>query len=68
MAPCPPRKAIHGKVNQTPAMILTLGVAPGHMPVAVVKNRYGPADQSGTTAQYLSFDPSRMTIKDGTDA
>jgi len=68
MNPCPPRKAIHGKVNQTPAMILTLGVTPGHMPVAVVKNRYGPADQSGTTAHYLSFDPASMTIKDSGDA
>ena len=65
MNPCPSRKSIHGKVNQTPAMILTLGVAPGHMPIAVVKNRYGPADASGTTAHYLTFDPASMYLADG---
>lgn len=64
MRPCPPRRAIHGKVNQTPAMILTLGIAPGNMPVAVVKNRYGPADESGGTAHYLSFDPASMYLAD----
>jgi replicative DNA helicase len=64
MNPCPPRSAIHGKVNQTPAMIMTLGATPGHMPVAVVKNRYGPADVSGTTAHFLDFDPSSMYLRD----
>ena len=64
MNPCPPRRAIHGKVNQTPAMIWTLGMQPGHMPVAVVKNRYGPADISGTTAHYLTFDPTSMVLMD----
>lgn len=64
MHPCPPRRSIHGKVNQTPAMIWTIGASPGHMPVAVVKNRYGPADLSGTTAHFLTFDPSSMYLHD----
>lgn len=62
--PCPPRSSIHGKVAQTPAMIWTLGITPGHMPIAVVKNRYGPADPSGTTAHYLSYDPQSMHLSD----
>lgn len=62
--PCPPRSSIHGKVAQTPAMIWTMGMTPGHMPLAVVKNRYGPADPSGTTAHYLNCDMSTMYLSD----
>lgn len=62
--PCPPRKAIHGKVAQLPALILTVSVAPGAMLVAPVKNRHGPADASGQTAYWLKFDASTMTLTD----
>lgn len=62
--PCPARRDIHGKVSQTPAMVWTLGMQPGVMPIAVVKNRYGPADVSGSTAQYLPFDPASMYLSD----
>lgn len=63
--PCPPRKAIHGKVSQMPAMILTLAAqSNGYMAVACVKNRQGPADPSGKTAMYLTFQPSIMLLAD----
>jgi len=63
--PCPPRRAIHGKVNQMPALILTIGTAMGgFMPVACVKNRQGPADPTGQTAVWLVFDPSIMHLDD----
>ena len=40
----PARRAIHGKVSQLPALILTLGYDPGQatLSVAAVKNRFGP--------------------------
>lgn len=66
--PCPPRSAIHGKISQVPAVVLTLGVLhPGFMPVACVKNRQGPQDISGKTAMWLTFDPSVMHLSDLND-
>lgn len=63
--PCPPRSAIQGKVAQTPALILTVGNSqPGFMGVCPVKNRYGPADPSGSAASWLVYEPSRMYIGD----
>lgn len=63
--PCPPRKAIHGKVSQMPALILTIGnERQGYMPVACVKNRQGPADVTGQNAMWLTFDPSVMHLAD----
>jgi len=40
----PHRRAIHGKVSQLPALILTLGYDPNQntLAVAAVKNRFGP--------------------------
>ena len=40
----PARRAIHGKVSQLPALILTLGYDPNQatLSVAAVKNRFGP--------------------------
>jgi replicative DNA helicase len=63
--PCPPRKAIHGKISQMPALILTIGPSDGlYMPVCCVKNRQGPADITGQNAMYLQFDPSVMRLGD----
>ena len=63
--PCPPRSAVHGKVNQVPSLTLTLSSAePGLMAVAAVKNRYGPADASGQTALWMNYHPSTMQIAD----
>ena len=63
--PCPPKRAVHGKINQVPALILTLGPPQqGYLPVACVKNRQGPADLSGQTAMWLAFDPSVMRLSD----
>ena len=63
--PCPPRSAIQGKVAQTPALILTVtNSQPGFLGVCSVKNGYGPADPSGGTPVWLSYDPSRMYIAD----
>lgn len=63
--PCPPRAALHGKIAQIPSLILTLGASePGHLAVAPVKNRYGPADASGQMAIWMDYQPGTMTIKD----
>jgi hypothetical protein len=63
--PCPPRAALHGKIAQIPSLICTLASPnDGLMSVAPVKNRYGPADPSGSTALWLDYDPARMQIKD----
>ncbi len=64
--PAPPRSAVHGKVNQVPSLILTLGQAEGLLAVAPVKNRYGPADSSGRTCIWMEYSPSTMSLKDST--
>ena len=55
----PPRRAIHGKVSQLPAIILTLGYDPESrmLRVAPVKNRFGPHTADGTkwTTLYVDF-------------
>lgn len=67
--PCPPRAAIQFKVNQTPALILTLAHQPEglSMWIATVKNRTGPADASGKTAVQFTFDAGSMTLIDPKD-
>lgn len=63
--PCPPLYAVHGKVNQVPAVVLTVGVPQkGWMTVCAVKNREGNGDRNGHDAVWLQYDPSTMTIRD----
>ena len=63
--PAPPRAALHGKIAQVPSCILTLAAPqPGFMAVAAVKNRYGPADPTGSTAVWMDYHPASMTVKD----
>ena len=63
--PCQPMSAVQGMVNQTPALILTVGQAVGNMfGVAAVKNRYGRADRSGGSPVWLQFMPEFMFIAD----
>jgi len=63
--PCPPRAAVQGKVNQLPALILTLGQTPqGVLGVAAVKNRYGKADPSGSSPVWLQFNGEYMYVAD----
>ena len=63
--PCQPMSAVQGMVNQTPALILTVGQAAGNMfGVAAVKNRYGKADNSGSSPTWLQFQPEFMYIAD----
>lgn len=63
--PCPPLRAVHGKISQKPALVLTIGQAyQGFMPIAPVKNRSGFSDKSGGTAVWLAYDPATMTLKD----
>lgn len=64
--PCPPRSAIHGKISQVPAVVLTLGAQEGLMAVCPVKNRYGRADASGGSAVWMQFVPDSMTVRDAT--
>jgi len=55
----PARRAIHGKVSQLPALILTLGYHPvqGELKVAAVKNRFGPhaADGKDYVTLYVNY-------------
>ena len=62
--PCPPRFALHGKVAQTPSLILTVYPQLATMGVNAVKNRYGPADASGGSPVWLSYDPASMSVLD----
>lgn len=63
--PCPPRRAIHGKVAQVPALILTLAnVHDGVMAVAPVKNRYARAVADGSYFVKLAYDPATMHMND----
>ena len=53
------RRAIHGKVSQLPALIITLGFDPHNqvLKVAAVKNRFGPhtADGSDYIGLFVSY-------------
>ncbi len=55
----PARRAIHGKVSQLPALILTLGYDPNQktLAVAAVKNRFGPhtADASDYATLLVNY-------------
>ena len=55
----PHRRAIHGKVSQLPALILTLGYDPGEaiLRVAAVKTRFGPhtADASSYAVLFVNY-------------
>lgn len=59
--PCPPKKAIRGKVSQKPAMIWTTSDHGEKRPVARVKDRYeGGADKTGSTAVWLRLDQTNL--------
>lgn len=63
--PCQPMAAVQGMVNQTPAVILTVGqTGGGLLGVAAVKNRYGNADRTGNNPVFLQFNPEYMYIAD----
>lgn len=64
--PCPPQDAIHGRIAQVPALILTLNSAsnPGFIGVAPVKNRHASPCPYGDNPVWLSYDASRMAITD----
>lgn len=62
----PARRAIHGKVSQLPALILTLGYNPGEniLKVAAVKNRFGPHVADGTDNASLFTNYGACQIND----
>jgi predicted ATP-dependent serine protease len=63
--PCQPMSAVQGMVNQTPALILTVGQAAGNMfGVAAVKNRYGKSDNAGAHPAWLEFSGEYMYMAD----
>ena len=63
----PARRAIHGKVSQLPALILTLGYHPvqGELKVAAVKNRFGPHAADGKDYATLYVNYGACQISDG---
>jgi len=62
----PARRAIHGKVSQLPALILTLGYDPttGELKVAAVKNRFGPHAADGKDYAILLVNYGSCQISD----
>jgi hypothetical protein len=64
----PARRAIHGKVSQLPALILTLGFDPFNkvLKVAAVKNRFGPhsADGSIVTGLFVNYEVCQIADSD----
>ena len=63
----PARRAIHGKVSQLPALILTLGYNPqyGELKIAAVKNRFGPHAADGKDYATLYVNYGSCQISDG---
>jgi predicted ATP-dependent serine protease len=63
--PCPPRSALHGKISQTPSLVVTISSElQGLMAACAVKNRYGPASPGGSDAVWLNYDPECMQLTD----
>ena len=64
----PARRAIHGKVSQLPAMILTLGYSPieNTLSVAPVKNRFGKhqADGKDYVGLFVNFATCQISDSD----
>lgn len=64
----PARRAIHGKVSQLPALILTLGFDPYNktLKVASVKNRFGPhtADGSDYVSLFVNYAVCQISDSD----
>jgi hypothetical protein len=62
----PHRRAIHGKVSQLPALILTLGYDPGQatLKVAAVKNRFGQHQPDGKRYVQLLVNYAAVQISD----
>jgi hypothetical protein len=62
----PHRRAIHGKVSQLPALILTLGYDPtqGILKVAPVKNRFGAHTADGSRYAQLLVNYAAVQIGD----
>ena len=62
----PARRAIHGKVSQLPALILTLGYDPGQatLAVAAVKNRFGPHTADASDYAQLLVNYAACQISD----
>ena len=64
----PPRRSIHGKVSQLPALILTLGYDPFNhiLKVAAVKNRFGPhtADGSDYVGLFVNYGVCQISDAD----
>ena len=62
-----PRRAIHGKVSQLPALILTMGFNPenAQLKIAAVKNRFGPHRADGKDFATLYANYSTCQITDG---
>jgi len=60
------RRAIHGKVSQLPALILTLGYNPDNneLKIAAVKNRFGPHDASAKDYAILNVNYGSCQISD----
>jgi len=63
----PARRAIHGKVSQLPALILTMGYDPfnAELNIAAVKNRFGPhtADASDYAVLNVSYGACQISDK-----
>lgn len=62
----PARRAIHGKVSQLPALILTLGYNPvtAELKIAAVKNRFGPHAADGKDYAILFVNYGACQISD----
>lgn len=62
----PARRAIHGKVSQLPALILTLGYDPNQalLAVAAVKNRFGPHTADASDYAQLIVNYAACQISD----
>jgi len=64
--PCPPRRAIHGKISVKPALVLTTSETwpSGQKPIAIVKSRFGSSDKTGKNATFIKQDRESLAFED----
>jgi RecA-family ATPase len=64
--PCPPRKAIHGKVSVKPALVLTTAETwtNGRKPIAIVKSRFGRSNKLGKDPVWINQDAQSLAFTD----
>lgn len=64
-SPCPPLNALHGRISQTPSVVVTLEQSTdGYLMAAAAKVRNGAMDRHGMRPIYMDYAPEVMRVGD----